>query len=69
MSFFGHSGTGAVFGERYWRVKLVKTQLLIFNDFTCKWRVPLTSKRTSLQLQHVTTTQGPLLLSSLYLPK
>ena len=22
MSFFGHSGTGAVFGERYWRDKI-----------------------------------------------
>ena len=27
MSFFGHSGTGVVFGERYWRVKLEISRL------------------------------------------
>ena len=33
MSFFGHSGVGVVFCERFWRVKLSGRQSEIFTFF------------------------------------
>ena len=48
MAFFRHSGTGVVFGERYWRVKLYIVNLFYFclefdKKLTRQYRSPNTT--------------------------